>query len=63
VNARDDALSKIKKFHDEFEVPVEFGDVRFSTINILPGIEWYPLDWSDPIHQMFRNQIMQSGGC
>ena len=62
LHDRDGALSKIKKFRDEFEVQVDLGDIRFSTINILPGIEWYPLDWSDPIHQMFRTQIMQSGG-
>lgn len=62
VNARDGALSKIKKFHDEFEVTIGFDDIRFSQIDILPGIEWYPLDWSDPIHRQFHAQMMQSGG-
>jgi mannosyltransferase OCH1-like enzyme len=55
-----DAVSKIRKFYDEFEVGVSFEHIQFSNINILPGIEWYPLDWSDPIHQQFRAHLMRN---
>lgn len=27
-------------------------------ITILPPKEWYPIDWSDPVHQMLRRQVL-----
>jgi hypothetical protein len=28
-----------------------------SRIELLPQREWYPIDWSDPIHQALRQEI------
>jgi mannosyltransferase OCH1-like enzyme len=28
-----------------------------SDIRLLPQREWYPIDWSDPIHQTLRNEV------
>lgn len=30
-------------------------------ITILPPNDWYPLDWNDPIHQLFRLKLLDAG--
>lgn len=30
-------------------------------VHLLPSCHWYPLDWSDKIHQAFRQELIASG--
>jgi SAM-dependent methyltransferase len=32
-----------------------------STVVVLPSREWFALDWTDPIHQILRGQVLQGG--
>lgn len=34
------------------------GDISFSPLTILAGHIWYPLNWGDVIHQMFRRNVL-----
>jgi mannosyltransferase OCH1-like enzyme len=59
--ARSDAVSRIRHFCDEFQVGLRFDQLRFSELKLLPGIEWYPLDWSDPLHATFNAWRKKNG--
>lgn len=61
ANDRRGAISRIRGFCDEFQLGISFDKIRFSDVKVLPGIEWYPLDWSDPIHLQFNNQMKEMG--
>ena len=60
LESKERAISRVRQFHKDYRVGVPFEQIRFSDIRILPGIEWYPLDWSDAIHLKFRNELLQS---
>ena len=36
-------------------------DNKFSDIQILPSHEWFAVDWTDPIHQRLRRQVLNNG--
>jgi inositol phosphorylceramide mannosyltransferase catalytic subunit len=61
ANDKPGAISRVRRFCDEFDVRIGFDTMRFSDVKVLPGIEWYPLDWSDPIHAKFNNQMKENG--
>jgi len=31
---------------------------KTKTITLLPSKEWFPVDWTDPLHQIFRQEIL-----
>jgi len=53
-----EAREKIARFIDQYQVSVDPDAIRYSDVRVLPGIEWYPLDWSDFFHQEFRTKLM-----
>ena len=57
---RDAAIRQIRNFIQDYAVSVDPDEIRYSDVRILPGIEWYPLDWTDPLHQVFLQELSQT---
>jgi len=34
-------------------------DIVKTRIEVLPALEWYPIDWNNPLHQFFRKRMIR----
>ncbi len=50
--------SNVKNFIDEKGLDVK--QISFAELEVLPGHLWYPLNWHDQIHQMFRQHVLEN---
>jgi mannosyltransferase OCH1-like enzyme len=58
--ALEDFKQATRAFAKRFLPDIAASGLVFSPIKLLPGYVWYPLDWSDNIHQRFRQDYLQS---
>ena len=56
---KDSAVAEALQFANEYLPPESLKGLRTSEISVLPGVEWYPLDWNDGIHQRFREDLIR----
>lgn len=54
----EESRKAIAQFIEQYQVSVTPDLIRYSDVHVLPGIEWYPLDWSDYFHQKFRTDLL-----
>jgi len=47
-------IDEVKERLSSNQLPV----MKTKLINILPHREWYPIDWSDPLHQRIRREVL-----
>jgi mannosyltransferase OCH1-like enzyme len=55
------AKNEIAAFLDEHPMAFDRSRLCFHPIRILPSRVWYPIDWSDNLHQMFRQKVFGEG--
>jgi hypothetical protein len=60
VNEPIEARARIGRFLDEYLPNIDPGTVQYSPLTLLPGVEWFPLDWHDKIHRQFRRRLIRS---
>ena len=55
------AREAIGAFLDEHPMTFDRARLCFHPVRILPCRVWYPIDWSDNLHQMFRQKVLGEG--
>src|SRR5262249_25408218 len=58
---RETSILQIRRFIDDYAITVDADEIRYSDIHVLPAIDWYPLDWTDYLHQQFRQELLRTG--
>jgi hypothetical protein len=59
VNEPIEARARIGRFLGAYLPHIDADSVRYSALTLLPGVEWFPLDWHDKIHRQFRLRLMR----
>jgi inositol phosphorylceramide mannosyltransferase catalytic subunit len=54
-----EARARVDRFLGEYLPTIDADTVRYSPLTLLPGVEWFPLDWHDKIHRQFRLRLMR----
>jgi mannosyltransferase OCH1-like enzyme len=51
--------AQVETFVAKWKLPVDLAAVSQSSLTLLPGHVWYPLNWIDAIHDMFIREMLK----
>ena len=53
------ARAAVLEFLDTHAITFDRAKLCFHPIQLLPAHAWYPIDWNDQLHLMFRNKVIK----